>query len=500
MNDAERNTQPPDEFASLRKLAGDMGLDPQQVNAAFARAREAAAASDGAGLLNDIRSFVRRFCVFPDEHCLTAVTLWAAHAHMVEEFHTTPRLAVLSPEASSGKTRVLEVLDLLVPESLLSLNASPAAVFRTLANKQITLLLDEVDAIWNKRGQDDNHEDLRALLNAGYRRGATIPRCVGPRHDVQLFKVYCAVALAGLGDLPDTIMSRAIILRMRRRAPQERLDPFRIRTNEPQGHELRERLRKWAVSVGPQAGEAWPELPSAIVDRAAEVWEPLIAIADAAGGPWPKLARDACVELCKVAQDRRMSLGIRLLADLRVIFEKAGNPGAMHTQVIVDRLVDGEVNGLEADAPWGELHGKPLDKRRLASMLAKYSIRPTKVTVGGCSLQGYRLEHLWDVWGRYLPPVSSAPAQPELPELPASQAGNHGGKPIPDVIPAADADPELPECPITAAASPVPAIPGIPGIRQAKGASEVGAAVCRRCGGEGCKWCEHRGTPGAAHE
>jgi hypothetical protein len=392
--------------------------------------------ADSPRLLNEVRAFIGRFCVFPDEHCLTAVTLWAAHAHMVEEFHITPRLAVLSPEPASGKSRVLEVLDLLVPESFLTLNASPAAVFRTLANKQITLLFDEVDAIWNKRGQDDTHEDLRALLNAGYKRGAKIPRCVGPKHEVQEFKVYCAVALAGLGDLPDTIMSRAIILRMRRRAPQEPIEPFRSRIQESEGHELRDRLAAWALSVGSVAGKAWPELPPGIVDRPAEVWEPLIAIADAAGGEWPALARTACVELCRVAEDRRASLGIRLLSDLRIIFERAGNPEALHTETVVDRLVNGDDNGLDADAPWGDLHGKPLAKRGLASMLARYNVRPTKVTVGGRSLQGYRREHLWDAWTRYLPPVSSTLARPELPEFSASLG-----------------------------AEPVPAIPGIPQIR-----------------------------------
>ena len=148
--------------------------------------------------LNDLRVFISRFCAFPSEHCLVAVTLWAAAAHIVQHLYTTPRLALLSPEAASGKTRVLEVLDMLVPESLFTLNASPAAIFRLLAQEQITLLFDEVDAIWSKRGKDDNHEDLRALLNAGYKKGATIPRCVGPKHEVIRFKVYCAVVLAGL--------------------------------------------------------------------------------------------------------------------------------------------------------------------------------------------------------------------------------------------------------------------------------------------------------------
>src|SRR5688572_26419383 len=97
---------------------------------------------DGVKLLDDTRSFIRRFCVFPDEHALNAVTLWAAHAHFVEHFHTTPRLALLSPEPSSGKTRVLEVLELLTPAAQLSIAASSAAIFRLLAEGQLTLLFD----------------------------------------------------------------------------------------------------------------------------------------------------------------------------------------------------------------------------------------------------------------------------------------------------------------------------------------------------------------------
>lgn len=387
---------------------------------------------DGVGskLLDDIKFFIARFCVFPDEHSLTAVTLWAVHTHMIEHFHTTPRLALLSPEASSGKTRVLEVLDLLTPDSLFTLSASPASIFRTLAKTQVTLLFDEVDAIWNRRGKDDTHEDLRALLNAGYKRGSAIPRCVGPNHEVVNFSVYCAVALAGLGDLPDTIMSRSVIIRMRRRSPHEPIEPFRSRRHEPIGYAIRDRLAEWADTVGEATGSAWPELPEGIVDRPAEVWEPLLAVADAAGGNWPEAARKACVELYKVASDRRVSLGVRLLADTRIIF---GRADALHTEIILERLIGSDLYGLDADAPWGDLQGKPLSKRRLASILRPYSIRPRKVTVGGRSLQGYRREHLWDAWERYLPPLDTAEA--ELEESP--EFDNHTEEasvpPVPEV-------------------------------------------------------------------
>ena len=389
---------------------------------------------DGAALLTFTESFIMRFCAFPDEHALVAVTLWAAHAHMVEHFHTTPRLALLSPEAGSGKTRVLEVLDLLVPESMFCFSASPAAIFRTLAEKQITLLFDEVDTIFAKRGKDDANEDLRALLNAGYKRGASIPRCVGPRHEVQFFTVFAATALAGLGDLPDTVMSRSIIIRMRKRAPYERVEPFRSREREAPGHAIRNRLAEWAFLVGPTVGAAWPTMPDGVEDRPAEVWEPLLAVADAAGGAWPERARAACLALVKVAADRRVTLGIRLLADLQTIF---GDADALHTSVILDRLCDrskrpdGEAY-LDADAPWADLHGKPLAERGLATMLKKYDIHSIKVKVAGRALQGYRREPLHDVWQRYLPvprsPKEAEPAEPmesgagEVPAVPAVPA------------------------------------------------------------------------------
>jgi hypothetical protein len=132
----------------------------------------------GAALLTEVRSFIKRFCSFPDEHSLTAVTLWAAHAHMVRHFHTTPCLALISPEPGSGKTRVLEILDLLVSKSLFCLSASAAAIFRTLAKGPVTLLVDECDTIFTRRGRDDANEDLRALLNFRIQtRGYDSPVC-----------------------------------------------------------------------------------------------------------------------------------------------------------------------------------------------------------------------------------------------------------------------------------------------------------------------------------
>ena len=409
---------------------------------------------DSAKLLDEVRDFIRCFCAFPSAACLDTVTLWTVHAHMVAHFHSTPRLAMLSPEPGSGKTRVLEVLDLLTPGAMLILSPSVAAIFRKLAQEPLTLLFDECDTIFNKHVDNGQNEGLRALINSGYRRGASIPRCVGSQHEVRNFAVYAAAALAGLGDLPDSVMSRAVVIRMKKRSAKEHVEAFRTRVHEAPGHKLRDRLAEWAAIVGARAGEAWPVLPDGVVDRKAEIWEPLIAVADEAGGHWPTTARAASIEFCSATDYRRASLGVRLLADLRQIF---GNADALSTTAILARLCGNESCGVDThgepaciaeDAPWSDLRGKPLDSRRLAQLLEKYEIRSVKIKYEGRPLQGYRREHLWDAWQRYL---AATPAEPEPPE-PAEPRQQRRGLPADFRVPANSRVPELP--PVCGTAKP----------------------------------------------
>jgi len=370
-----------------------------------------------ARVLDDVEAFIGRFVAFPSEAARVAVTLWAAHTHAVEAFDSTPRLALLSPEPGSGKSRTLEVLDLVVPEPMHVLSASPPAIFRSIdADPRPTLLFDEVDAIFGRSGRGEDNEDLRGLLNAGHRRGATIPRCVGPTHDVRRFDVFAAAALAGLGDLPDTLMTRSIVVRMRRRLPSETVEPFRARLHEPPGHELRERLR---VAVGVHADElstSYPVMPPGIEDRPADVWEPLLAVADVADvadmgtGRWGERARAACLALAGESVSRAASLGVRLLADMREIF---GNEERLSTATILDRLHRME------EAPWSDLRGRPLDARGLARMLGNYGITSATVRVGDTTPRGYRREDLYDAWQRY------TPVDPQQAQHP--QHANNGG-------------------------------------------------------------------------
>lgn len=373
-----------------------MSLDKNPLVTGNKHARQAIL---GASLLDKVCNHLRRFCALPDQRYYWAVTLWIALAHMAQCFHTLPRLAVLSPEPGSGKSRLLEIIRDLVPNPMFVFGASVAALFRTMADSMVTLLFDECDTIFTRRGKDDQNEDLRALLNVGYRNGATIPRCVGPQHTVEHFSVYGPAAMAGLGDLPETLISRSVLIRMRRRAPHEQIEPYRARLHEHQGHDLRDRLAEWAAAVGPDAGEAWPELPDGIVDRLAEIWEPLIAIADAAGGEWPERARQAASYFAETASDRASSLGTRLLADLKTVFN---GRSAMWTSDILAALSDME------EAPWHNLKGEGLDSRGLAYRLSQYGASPRDIRIGYQVRRGYSAADLYDAWERYCP---SRPAE-----------------------------------------------------------------------------------------
>ena len=361
---------------------------------------------DGAALLDAVEAFHRRFNVFPSEAAYVAVVLWDAHAHLLDAFESTPRLAFLSPEPGSGKTRALEIVETLAPRPMTTTDASHSALFRSLSGGEgrPTILFDEIDTVFGPKAA--GNEDLRGLINAGHRRTGGIYRCVGDGSNQQVtkFPVYAALALGGLGDLPDTIMSRAVIIRMRRRAPNEKVEPFRQRIHEPQGHVLRERLAAWADTVRESIDGAFPAMPEGVTDRPADVWEPLLAVADTAGGTWPERARAACLQLVTAAKaNDKGSVGIRLLTDLRDIFDGAER---MTTAAIVERLTAMD------DAPWADLDGRPLTTRTLAKMLGEYvtadnePIKPRTIKFNGVGAKGYYAADLTDAWLRYCPPPS----------------------------------------------------------------------------------------------
>jgi hypothetical protein len=355
----------------------------------------------GRVVLQAVYDFIGRFVSYPTEHAQTAHALWCVHAHLMHLWDTTPRLAFLSPEPASGKSRALEVTELLVPSPVMAVNVSPAYLFRKVGSEggPPTILFDEIDTVFGPKAKEN--EEVRGLLNAGHRRGAVAGRCVslGKTVVTEEIPAYAAVVLAGLGWLPDTIMTRSIAIQMRRRHSGERIEPFRRRIHAVRGHEIRQRIETWA-RVQPGI-EEWPELPAGVEDRDADVWESIIAVADMAGGDWPERARSAAVALVAVGKEAEPSLGVRLLGDLRIVF---GNAEQVTTVAIINALRE------MPEAPWNDLKGRPIDDRGLALKLRKYGIKSRSIAVGDARPRGYRREDFVDAWKRYFPPVAAKSA------------------------------------------------------------------------------------------
>lgn len=369
---------------------------------------------EGPALLGDVYDFLGQYIAYPSDAARVAHTLWIAHAHLMDCWESTPRIAFLSPEPGSGKTRALEASELLVPRPVQAVNTTSAYLFRKVSDEAgpPTLLYDEIDTVFGPKAKDN--EEIRGMLNAGHRRGAVAGRCVvrGKVVETEELPAYCAVAMAGLGDLPDTILTRSVIVRMRRRAPSEHVEPYRRRVVAPVAEKLYDRLTAWCTEIQHRCTDAWPEMPDGIVDRNADVWEPLLAVADAAGGEWPERARVAAVTLVTASREATPSLGIRLLSDIRSVLADQ-----MWTVDLLDKLVELD------EAPWGDLKGKPLDSRGLSRRLRQYEVRSKGIRIGDKVAKGYTREDFVDAWSRYLPPptgpspeesvTSVTPLQPE---------------------------------------------------------------------------------------
>lgn len=351
---------------------------------------------DGAELLDAVVGALQQYVVFPDGHAAVATALWIVATHAIDCWNAAPRLVINSPQKRCGKTRTLDVICGLCHQPLITVNATAAAIFRSLAGERPpTLVIDEADTIFGTKRVAEQNEELRALLNAGHQRNRPALRCVGPNREPAEFPTFAMAALAGIGVMPDTITDRAVNITMRRRMAGEEVAQYRIRRDEPILHGLRDRLAVWARANADQLTNTVPEMP--VEDRAADTWEPLIAVADIAGGRWPQMAREACVAMVAGADDTQeeRSIQVRLLTDIRRIF-------AEQDTVFLSSLE--LVSHLKAvtESPWGDWG---LTTSRLARDLAPFGIRPGHNVEK--TMRGYRLEYFHDAFTRYTRPEPS---------------------------------------------------------------------------------------------
>src|SRR4051812_14516378 len=87
------------------------------------KASQASRQSDLLSIYWQIEQFMGRFVVLPTAAKI-AVVLWVMHAHLIEASIASPILHIISPTRQSGKTRLLEVLAELTPNSWLTSRTS----------------------------------------------------------------------------------------------------------------------------------------------------------------------------------------------------------------------------------------------------------------------------------------------------------------------------------------------------------------------------------------
>ena len=359
---------------------------------------------DGAALLNDIEAYIRQFVVLTSEQA-DVLAVYVLHTHVIDAGRFTPYIQVWSAVKRSGKSRVLEVLQLLVHKPWKTGRVSAAALVRKIAKIAPTLLLDESDAAFNADNKDYS-ETLRGILNDGFYRGGCTTVCV--KHegdwDPKDFPVFCPKVIAGIGmnKLPDTVRDRSIPIELKRRAPNERVEDFDTEDEIEAVKPLVERIQKWAQQNGERL-KSWPKPGKlSIDDRKRDICNPLLKIADLVGSEWHERVSNAFVS---ILTDARPDSDVKVLSDIRDAFD--------HKEV--DRISSEDLvsylNELEG-SPWGEFsRGKGITKNRLAILLEPFDIRPDKVRFGDRTLQGYRRERFEDSFNRYLP--HDRPEQPE---------------------------------------------------------------------------------------
>ncbi len=303
-------------------------------------------APSGVALLDELHQTLTKYVVLPSPEATDAVVLWITATHGLPAFEHATRLAIHSPVKRCGKSRLLEVITMTAHGTIPTTNVSVPALFRMIeaAEQPPTLILDEVDRLLGSAKKDEDNRDLVAILNNGFRKGNPTIRCVGPNQIPTAFSNYAMVALAGIGRITDTIEDRAVNITMRRRLPGEKVNKFRLRTDVPALHDLRDRLSEWVGSVMTKLGVPVAGIPDELEDRAEDAWEPLLAVADAAGGHWSTRARTAALKLTREAADADDdSLDTRILSDVRSIFARTDDTFLSSSDLLTElrRLEEG---------------------------------------------------------------------------------------------------------------------------------------------------------------
>jgi len=359
-------------------------------------------------IVQDLVGFISRYVVATESQKLV-LAVYVIHTHIAHWCQQTPYLFIHSPEPECGKSRLMEVLELLVARAWMIVNPSDAVLFRQVHAVMPTLLWDEIDAVFAPKSAQ-YHEEQRGMLDQGHRRRGRVPRFIGEK--VVEFNVYCPKVFAGIGTLPDTLSRRSIPISLKRRAKDEPVQDFILLDVEDDAVALQDRIKTWVAEHGEAAAVTRPPaVPEQMSDRMKEGCFSLMAIADLMGVGTE--LRAALVEVLTGDRvDSQESMRIRLLRDLRTVFaEQYSKTGKVRRCMTTERLLN-RLHRME-ESPWVNYYNRELTAKDMADLLRAYGIHPRLLNLlseNGTRkhARGYRRERhkedagLADAWVRYL--------------------------------------------------------------------------------------------------
>lgn len=336
---------------------------------------------DGASLAEEIHGHLKAHVVFGTEADADCATLWLIGTYLMETWRLWPRLLITSPTKACGKSTLLEVIDAMAHRGFIVSNASPAAIFRAIEAWKPTLLLDEADT-WMKQ-----NEELAGILNSGHtRRTARVIRVqeVNGEHVPTAFSTWCPMAIAGIGSQRDTLMSRSVIISLRRKLPVETVERMPVDLHGDLLR-LRRQVARWATDNAIRIGAMTAEPPACGNDRMRDNFTPLWRIAAALGDVWANRIAAAYAAQAQSQDEHNEPAGVIMLRDVAELFAtRPGQPDRIASSELVTDLI------MMEDRPWAEWkHGRPLTTTTIAKLMKPFGIKARVAKLHGSSARVY---------------------------------------------------------------------------------------------------------------
>jgi hypothetical protein len=191
-------------------------------------------------IYDEIRGIYTRFVEFSEEIYHDIMTLFVMYTYVYRLWESTGYIH-FNGTAASGKSRNLSLLNTLAFNPIWASSMSPASLYRKLAGSPGTSCIDETEGFEGERG-----EELRRILNAGYKDGSKVHRAEKGKDDKWIsatFDVFGPKALASINPLEAVISSRCLVVSMR---PAIRELPDFL-SSSPAWTDVRDRLYLWAM-------------------------------------------------------------------------------------------------------------------------------------------------------------------------------------------------------------------------------------------------------------